>query len=495
MSLQRQVFTASVWTLMGSAGQQTIAFAIFLYLTRVLDPVDFGVMAIATFFLDILLNVSRFGQVETLQQMKMGSEENRSTSFWLLQGIGLASAILLVVLAAPVAALYGLPKLQYIMLLIAPCCVIQSVATVQEAGLRSSFGFRALAMRTFAGSLLGGVAAVIAAATGYGVYALALQRLVQVSTISATVLISYRWLPRLAFVGADARRLLTSGLHVMSATLMTMLVPRTVDLLVGYFLGARDLGLMRIAFRVFDFINQFAVTPLINVALSSFTQLQEDPEGLRNAYLRMTQLSALVLLPAFVGLALVATDVVPLMLGSKWMAVCVPMAILSVMSLAAPINYFFAPALIAIGHSREVMKQSVLQLVIGISFALVAVQFSLAAVLAAHVTRAYLVSLYNLVALKRLAGLPYARVARKLLPLLFAALVMAGGVWTLRHYLLLDLPSLLRLAASIAAGGLLYVGTIVAGDLVGVWRGYLADLRTVALKTLRRGGAAPTAAA
>lgn len=489
MSLQRQVFKASVWTLVGSAGQQTIAFGIFLYLTRVLDPADFGVMAIATFFLDILLNVSRFGQVETLQQMRMGSEENKSTSFWLLQAIGLISAVLLVVLSAPVATLYGLPKLQYIMLLIAPCCIIQSIGTVQEAGLRSSFGFRALALRTFAGSLLGGAIAVVAAAMGYGVYALALQRLVQITVITLTVLISYRWLPKWLFSRDDARKLLTAGLHVMSATLMTMLVPRTVDLLTGYFLGARDLGLMRIAFRIFDFINQFAVMPLINVALASFAQLQNDKEGLRNAYLRMTQLSALVLLPSFVGLALVSTDVVPLLLGEKWLAVCPLMAILSVMSLATPINYFFAPALIAIGQSREVMKQSVLQLIVGISLALVAVQFSVQAVLAAHVTRAYFVSLYNLIALKRLAGLSYGRAAQKLLPLLFSALIMAGGVVALRWFVLADANNLVRLAASMALGGALYAGVILLGDVTGLWRGYISDLRQVALKTLKRGPA------
>ena len=90
MALKQQVFIGSVWSLAGTAGQQTVSFILFVMLARLLAPADFGVMALAAVVIDILALVGCLGQIQALVQREHLDDTAASTSFWMLQAFGLA---------------------------------------------------------------------------------------------------------------------------------------------------------------------------------------------------------------------------------------------------------------------------------------------------------------------------------------------------------------------------------------------------------------------
>ena len=390
------------------------------------------------------------------------------------------------VVAEPAERLFEAPHLAEVLRLLAPVCLLQCLGGVHEAWLRRSFGYRALAGRTFGAALAGSLAAAALAALGYGIYALVAQRLATVFVMTALVWFSYRWLPGFHFRFDEARRLLRTGFEIMAATVMNMIGPRIVDAVVGLFLGVELLGQLRIAWRIVDFVNQLTFQPVVSVALSSLSRLQADRAAVRRAFLRFVQISGLATIPVFVGLALIAEPLFDLMLGPQW-APAVPLfQILVLVSLAAPINFFFAPAMIAVGATRTVFRQAVLQLVLTATLATLGAQIGLRTVLAAHVLRSYIVSGFNIAALKRHAGLPIRDLVHTLVPAVSAAAAMAAAVLARQHFYP-DLDLWAGLAADIALGIAVYAAVLMAGDFARIWPRHIRGLTALFRDVLRRG--------
>jgi O-antigen/teichoic acid export membrane protein len=63
------------------------------------------------------------------------------------------------------------------------------------------------------------------------------------------------------------------------------------------------------------------LAPLYRALFPAFVQAREDPAELRRIYLLAQGLQAMIVIPASVGLALVASEIVSLLLGPKWMLV------------------------------------------------------------------------------------------------------------------------------------------------------------------------------
>src|SRR5690606_19106455 len=89
--------------------------------------------------------------------------------------------------------------------------------------------------------------------------------------------------------------------------------------------------------------------PLSEVSLPAMSRLQEDHNRMRQAIYRGMGLNAVVMFAVFIGLAAVASDLVPLLFGAKWAAASGLCALLSVYALISALQIFSFPALLAAG--------------------------------------------------------------------------------------------------------------------------------------------------
>lgn len=489
MNLRRQTAVSAFWNITSTGSQQLTAFLVFIYLANVLNPSDFGTIAIAAVFAEVMLIICQVGQIEALQQEKNLDATVKSTSFWVLQTAAVIGTLIIVIGAKPVALVYRTPTLEHLLYLLAPLFLFQALGLVQSAQLAANFDQRTLAIRTFIASIISGVTAVVLAKHGFGVYALAVQRVVQMALSTASVWWIDPWRPNWTFHRTIARRLTVAGYQLMSATFVTILIPRIVDLLVGYLLGVSQLGVLRIALRLFDFVNQMAIQPVASVALISLRRFHGDNEGLKRAFLRITELSALIIIPLFAGLGLIASDFVPLVLGVKWIAAVPLICILALNAIATPLGVYTSPTLFAAGDNRQVMRLSLYQIAVTLTLTVVSAPFGLAAVAGSVVLRTVIGSSLGLFAVGRLLKLHMGEIPQRLMPLFGSALVMTAVIvgldFALADHLTGQLGHLFGIAAKSATGAIIYAGVIFLGDRLGLWRGYVAELRDVFLSLIR----------
>lgn len=480
-----RVARASFWAVAGGTSQYLITFGLLVYLARVLHPRDFGLMATVTIGLDLGMQIARWGQVELLQQSRYQTDDARNQALRLSLGIALVFAAIFVAIAPSLARAYESPELATMLYLCAPVFLFSSASATAEGILRSEFRFQTLAYRGSFAAMVGGAVAIGLAASGYGALALAAQRFVQSAISVVWVWSAMPWRPSFRVGIPFSRTLMHDGASTMTGTLLPILVPRSIDLFVSVMLGPAALGLLKIAFRIFEFVGQLVIMPLVGVANAQLARLSNDMVSLRQSYLRFTQVSASLICPMMIGFAIVAPEAVPILFGDKWSSSIPLVQMVSILALTAPPNYFFPAAMIAIGQSRLVLRQGVFQVVVGLVLAAIAAQYSLTAVLITQIIRGVLLTGYNFFDLHRFADMRLREIMRSMAPPYVATAVMALAMIGARVALVGHFTPLQLLLGLIVIGSVAYIATILLGVRLRIWPDFLVAIQRLMPERMR----------
>jgi O-antigen/teichoic acid export membrane protein len=201
-------------------------------------------------------------------------------------------------------------------------------------------------------------------------------------------------------------------------------------------------------------------------------------------------------LPLFFGLGAVADVFIPLAFGARWLPAVDVLRLLGFLILAGTVNYFFGSVMVAVGQAGVVLRQSVAQIVITAPLLAIGAYWGLEGVLVGHISRAFLVALYNMLAMRRAIGLSPLAIIRTLAPPTLACALMVAAVRLAKAVLAPELAPLPLLIALVAIGGVAYALALLAGDAVGLWRGFVSGAaRSLAValgrKSLITAGRAP----
>ncbi len=447
---------AAGWVAVSAIGNVVLSFVVFLVLARLLDPSEFGLVAVAVVFIDILLIVTRGGLPDLVVQTDRLDDGFVDTAFWVALASGCLYGLALVALSWPIAWMLRIPELQPVLAALAATFVIAAAGVIHEARLQRLFGFRSLAIRALVANLIGGSVAIALALNGFGVWSLVIQRLLATGMTTLLTWAAFPWLPGWRFVRAHARRQLAFGSRVFSTQLLLTLSIRSQEVVAAYFLSTADIGLLRMAWRCIDLISQVAVIPLAAVALPTYARLQDRPRDLAAAFDGFVAMSAVLALPAFVGMAVVAPHLVPLLFGEQWRD-AVP--VLRILALLGP--EFVATSMLwmiftASDRTGTALVLSAAQFTITILASLVTAPFGLSALVVGHVLRAYLFSPVVVRAAGRFVPVGTLAVAASLAPILACSLAMGATVFLAQDRLYARLGDHAGLAAAIGLGILIY---------------------------------------
>ena len=140
-------------------------------------------------------------------------------------------------------------------------------------------------------------------------------------------------------------------------------------IIAGRVLGAPPLGAYTLAWTLAHTPLEKLTTLVNRVTPSVFAKIQTDPEALRRYLRGITGGLALIIFPATIGMALVAPEFVPFVLGPKWSGVIGPLQLLVLHALVRSNVILVEPLLNVIGEERLVMWNSIaVMIVLPISF-------------------------------------------------------------------------------------------------------------------------------
>jgi O-antigen/teichoic acid export membrane protein len=273
-------------------------------------------------------------------------------------------AVLVMAMAPVLAWFYGEPRLAGITLVMSVGIFLSSLSMVHVGVLRRQMNFRALTMLEVVAMVVGLVVGVGSALAGAGYWALVFQQVSIYAAQASGAVLLCRWRPAArraspSMRDTELRSMLRYGKDVSAARIVSYLGQNTDTVLVGYFAGPATLGLYQKAYQWSLMPISQLYSPLLPVAVSSFSRLQADVERYR-LYVRATLLGLFsAVLPATLLLFLTAEPVILLLLGRQWVDAIPIFRILAVGAFFASFPLVMRWIFLAEGRTAEQLRWAV----------------------------------------------------------------------------------------------------------------------------------------
>jgi O-antigen/teichoic acid export membrane protein len=316
-SLMARAAHGFVWVFAWRMATRIMGLANTLVLVRLLAPAEFGIVAIALSFIGSIDLFSQIGVEEALVRMPSPGRRTYDTAFTMIVLRCSLIATIAVIAAWPVAAFFNEPRLAAIMLAIAGVTVISGFENIgiqdfrREMRFDQEFTFQAVPR-------LGGILTSIAVALLWRDYwALIIGTAV---TRVLRVAMSYTMHPfRPRFSLAAWRDLISFSLWTWAICVARVARDQPTTFIIGRALGPTGLGMISVGGEIAQLPSTEIVLPMGRSMFSAFAVARRSGENVEAIFRRLTGMTAVLTLPASIGLALVAEPLVRLMLGPAWM--------------------------------------------------------------------------------------------------------------------------------------------------------------------------------
>jgi O-antigen/teichoic acid export membrane protein len=273
---------------------------------------------------------------------------------------------------------------------------------------------------------------------------------------------SARWLPRWSLPGACARDLVRYSSYSILTRLGYFLGNNVDRIIIGYLLGPASLGIYSLAKRVTEMMSTSITGVVAAVAHPLFAREQTNLARLRAVLASIMDRLALLAFPAFLGLASVAPDAVPLVFGAKWIDAVPVLQIMSVLAALYSVSVLHGALVRAMGRIDWWSGFVNLISVVYAAGFIVASRFGIVAVAATALAMFALLTPLHFWMVMRLIDLRPARYLTIFLVPIAASVAMAMLILVMRrHGWFPAVPLFGRVAIEIAVGMAAY-GVMVA---------------------------------
>jgi PST family polysaccharide transporter len=362
-----------------------------------------------------------------------------STLFWINAGAGCLLALALFLAAPALADFYGEPTVAPVTQWLALAFVMSGLTVQHWALLRRQMRFGAIAAMEVAADLAGFAVAIALAYAGAGLWALVAQRLVTPAVLLVGSWIACRWRPGRPVRAAGLGSLLRFGAEVTGSGLASALTRSVDQVLIGWLWGPTILGLYERTTRLLLLPINSINAPVYAVGMPALSRLVAHPDAYRRACRQLLQKLALLTMPVFAVVCVMADWVVQILFGPAW-AQAVPL----VQWFAISATYL--PVLMAVGllyltqdRTGEMLRATLIDSALCLASILLGLVSGAVGVAAAIAVVGVLIRTPMAFWLSTRRGPVKQRdVYTAVLPAIVAAVVAAAGVWTLRRMYLHD---------------------------------------------------------
>lgn len=443
------------WSAIDRFASQGCQFVLSIIIARLIDPVEYGKLAMATVLLSIAEMVVDCGFTNALIQKKEKTDSDFSTVFWTNLTIGVIVYLVLYLCAPLIASFYNIPELTNIVRVISLSIVLYSLYIIQRTRFVIAINFKTQSFISISAVIVSGLVGVVMAYIGYGVWALITQSLIFSLVSLLLYWILSTWRPSFVFSKESFRNLFGFGSKLMATGVITTLYNNMYTIVIAKFFSAKELGLYNRGEAIAKVPMSNITMILARVIYPIECEWQDNNEVLLQKYNQFLRLISFVIFPLMFGLAVLAKPVVLAILTEKWAGSIPILEILCFVALFDPIirltwDIFNVKHRSELSLLNEIINKSVaiLVLVLTIQYGIRAVCFGM-----------LLYSIINVLIMTHftnrvLPGLNFLNVIKQVSPYLFMSLAM---FFIVRFSIILIDNNLLKILVGILVGGITYI--------------------------------------
>lgn len=327
------------WTSAATLVNMVAQVGFIAVLARLLEPADFGLMAMTAIVLRFASFFAQLGVVEAVIQKDTLTRHDLVSAWWIAFVVSSLFFVLMFFLAPLFASYFRSVLLVDLVRVVSVTIIINSQGGLMLGLLRREGRFKEAATIEVAAYLFGyGAVGVVAALLGWGVWSLAAATVAQsaISLLLGWIRTRYplagfsQATSMMHFVGLGTKYSLIGFLEFIAANVEVLFI--------GRYIGKAELGYYNRAQVLANMPVEQPVAALAKVMFPKFSAMQQDLNRMGSAFILILLMVGLVSCALAAALSAAAGDVVRLILGEKWLEV---IPLVSVLSLAVPPMYCY----------------------------------------------------------------------------------------------------------------------------------------------------------
>lgn len=413
-----------LWSAVERFSVQGVQFVIMIIMARLLTPEDYGLIGMLAIFLAVSQSLIDSGFSQALIRKQNRTETDNSTVFYFNILVSIVLYLILFISAPLVSDFYDTTSLTPIMRVVCLSVIINSLAVVQRAHLTINIDFKTQAKASLIAAIISGIVGICLAYTGYGVWSLVWQQLLNLGINTLLLWFFSKWRPILAYSWNSFRELFSFGSKLLFSGLLETLYRNIYPIVIGKLFSASTLGHYTRAHHFSEFPSSNVTGILQRVTYPILCKLQNDDERLSNVYRKFLKLSAYTIFPLMMGIAGVSKSFILITIGSQW-DFCAELLIIICFSMMwYPIHAINLNLLQVKGRSDLFLRLEIIKKILGVTMLVTTSPFGLVVMCYGQIVNSFISLIINTYYTGKLINVGFICQMRDLFPTLILSVSM-----------------------------------------------------------------------
>lgn len=318
ISLKKNVLNSIYWNVIETIGRNFFRIVIALFLARLLEPSDYGLLGMVAVFLTLGNVLIDGGMSSALIQNKNSEEYDFSTIFIFNIFAGVFTYGVLFFSAPIISDFFNQPLLVKIIRIFSLNFILNSFGIVQNSIFSKQMNFKILTKISLIAILISGTAGIILAYLGFGVWALITQGLIMTLITTILLWLFSDWKPSLIFDKKSFKMHYSFGSKLMYASILNTIFQNIYLIIIGKVYTPGQLGF-------YSKSESLAKAPVQNiynifqkVFFPAFSFIQDDNVKLKLIFKKIFNVTSYIIFPFMFALIAMSKPFILLFLTDKW---------------------------------------------------------------------------------------------------------------------------------------------------------------------------------
>lgn len=358
-SLKEKTAKGLFWGGFSNGIQQLLNLLFGIFITRLLDPADYGMVGMLAIFSLIASSIQESGFTAALVNKKEVTHNDYNAVFWFNAAISLSLYVLLFLCAPLIADFYNTPELTPLARYSFIGFFIASLGISHSAYLQRNLMVKQRAISSVTGLVVSGITGVTLAYFGFSYWGLATQSIVYVSVSTACYWHFTRWRPTLRINFTPIKEMFGFSGKLLVTNVFNHINNNLFSVILGKFYSEQEVGYYSQANKWCS-MGQLFISGMINgVAQPVLTKVSDDLERQRRVFRKMLRFTAFIAFPAMLGLGIISEELITITITDKWYSSVSIMQILCISGAFIPVANLYQQLIISKGKSRIYMWNTI----------------------------------------------------------------------------------------------------------------------------------------
>lgn len=355
-TLKQQGTTAFIWDFFGKMATHGMSFVVSIFLARLLEPSDFGLIAMVMVIIGIAYIFTDIGLGGALIQRRRVRPIHYSSVFYFNIFVGLLLTLLTYFSASFISEFYNNEQLLPLVQIMSLSFILGALSSVQSTRLRKELNYTLLTKINLTSSLISGAIGILLAFLGAGVWSLVTQLLSMRIIYNILIWTAAKWVPDLAFSWKALTQLWGFGFRMFLSGILDAIFTRLDFLIIGKLFPPATLGYFQRAKALNGMVVQYSSGSLMTVLFPVLSKVQNDLPRFQNIIIKSLGIIIFVVFLLLGGLYLISEELIVLLFSEKWLPSVEIFKILILSGFGYPISALLVNILSSRGNSKAFLR-------------------------------------------------------------------------------------------------------------------------------------------